>query len=66
MLTPPLKQEISGLSILFLCLLKREKGGWPVYFSLISFEDCHNPWMLQDETAMKVPGLLVLAHVVTA
>ena len=36
------------------------------YLSLISFEDCHSPWMLHIETAMSVPGLLVFIQVVAA
>ena len=30
-----------------------------VYLSLISFDDCHSPWILHIETAIRVPGLLV-------
>ena len=36
------------------------------YFSLISFEDCHSPWMLHIETAMSVPGLLVFIQAIAA
>jgi hypothetical protein len=45
---------------------KEREYCWWLYLSLISFEDCHNPWMLHNETAMMVPGLLVLSQVVTA
>ena len=36
-----------------------------VYFNLMSFEDCHSPWILHSERAKIVPGLLVLNHVTT-
>jgi len=45
---------------------KRKEVDWGLYLILISFEDCHNPWILHDESARIVPGLLVLNHVVTA
>ena len=37
-----------------------------VYLSLTCFEDCHSPWMLHIETAMKVPALPVLIQPVAA
>ena len=36
------------------------------YLSLISFEDCHSPWMLHIETAISVPGLPVFTKAVAA
>ena len=36
------------------------------YLSFISFEDCHSPWMLHIETAIRVPGLLVFIQAVAA
>ena len=36
------------------------------YLSLISFEDCHSPWMLHIETAMSVPALPVFIQACAA
>jgi hypothetical protein len=47
-------------------IYRKREGEKLLYFNLMSFEDCHNPWMLQIETAMRVPGLPVFIQVAVA